>query len=152
MKKYVVFDIHGTIADVSHRLHFIEGPVKNWDEFHAAGKDDLPIESMIRLLAMIMERYPVVFCTTGPEKTRAEAVKWLKSKVGFYTNENVESIPLLMRKDKDYRHDEEIKPELLKNSGLTPENVLFIVEDRARVVEKLRKIGFKVLQCGPGLY
>jgi len=31
-----IFDIDGTLADVSHRLHYITGETKDWDAFFAA--------------------------------------------------------------------------------------------------------------------
>lgn len=32
--KYVIVDIDGTVADLSHRIHFIEGEKKDWDSFY----------------------------------------------------------------------------------------------------------------------
>ena len=41
MKKHLIVDIDGTIADLSHRLHHINGSSrKDWDAFFAACKYD----------------------------------------------------------------------------------------------------------------
>lgn len=57
---------------------------------------------------------------------------------------------ILMRKNKDYRHDTEVKPELLKNRGITPDDVAFILEDRNVMVQKWRELGFTCLQVAEG--
>lgn len=31
-----IFDLDGTVADLTHRLHFITGETKDWDGFHGA--------------------------------------------------------------------------------------------------------------------
>ena len=37
---FIIVDIDGTIADCSHRLHYIKGEKKDWNSFFkAAGKD-----------------------------------------------------------------------------------------------------------------
>jgi hypothetical protein len=52
-----------------------------------------------------------------------------------------------MRADDDDRDDVEVKVDMLEKAGLTPDKVLFIVEDRTKVVNKLRELGYVVLQC-----
>lgn len=47
--KAYIFDIDGTIADCSHRLHFITGEHKNWDAFYDACLDDAPINDVIKM-------------------------------------------------------------------------------------------------------
>lgn len=31
--EFVIVDIDGTVADLRHRIHFIEGEKKDWDSF-----------------------------------------------------------------------------------------------------------------------
>jgi phosphoglycolate phosphatase-like HAD superfamily hydrolase len=45
--KTVIFDLDGTLCDISHRLHFIENGNKDWDGFYAACPDDVPKPAMI---------------------------------------------------------------------------------------------------------
>ena len=33
--KYIVFDIDGVLADCSHRLHYIQKPIKDYDKFYS---------------------------------------------------------------------------------------------------------------------
>lgn len=45
--KYVIVDIDGTVADLSHRIHFIEGEKKDWDSFYNNVEKDKPIQHVI---------------------------------------------------------------------------------------------------------
>ncbi len=53
-----------------------------------------------------------------------------------------------LRKDNDRRSDTEVKRELL--ATLDKSKILFVVEDRSRVVEMWRSEGLVCLQCAPG--
>ena len=44
-----IFDIDGTIADLSHRLPHIQKTPKDWTAFFASVADDVPIEHTIKL-------------------------------------------------------------------------------------------------------
>lgn len=55
MTKAVIFDIDGTLADATHRLHHITRHPKNYDAFFAAVGDDSVIEP-VRDLAQALSR------------------------------------------------------------------------------------------------
>jgi hypothetical protein len=74
---------------------------------------------------------------------------------------------LIMRPDHDWRSDHELKPKMLVDfiTGLDPEKVWteehlavsrkvvwFILEDRDKVVEAWRNLGFRCWQTQPGGY
>jgi hypothetical protein len=44
----VAIDFDGTLADITHRLHFIQGEHKDWPAFYRACVDDTPIMPMIQ--------------------------------------------------------------------------------------------------------
>jgi len=150
MDKAVIFDLDGTICDCTHRLHLIQGENKDWEKFHDECINDEPIESMIDLLDTIVIDgcNKVVFCTTRPDTTKDVTIEWISRNTAMFGCE----VNILMRKSGDHRPDHVIKLENLENSGLTPEKVLFIVEDRKQVVVALRDAGYKVLQCAEGDY
>ena len=148
----VIFDIDGTIADCTHRLHMIEGDKKEWEKFFFACVDDKPIYRILMLLDYLVTDVGssnFIFCTSRPERTRKETVEWILTHTGFRM---LSKDKLLMRGDNDRRPDTIVKPELLEKAGLTPDKVLFIVEDRTKVVNKLRELGYTVLQCASGDY
>jgi hypothetical protein len=55
---------------------------------------------------------------------------------------------LILRKDRDRRSDTVVKREML--AGIDKSKILFVVEDRSRVVEMWRSEGLVCLQCAPG--
>ena len=42
MTKAVIFDIDGTLADCSHRLHHVTGDKRDWNKFFAEMSEDPP--------------------------------------------------------------------------------------------------------------
>lgn len=52
-----IFDIDGTLADLSHRLHFIQKKPADWDGFFAACSDDAPIPEVIELIQRLGKDY-----------------------------------------------------------------------------------------------
>ena len=45
----VIFDIDGTLADISERIHHIKRKPKNWNAFNEGMAQDKAIRSMVRL-------------------------------------------------------------------------------------------------------
>ena len=50
-----IFDIDGTLADCSHRLHYISGEHKDWDAFYKECVNDKPIMGVIEVLWSLQE-------------------------------------------------------------------------------------------------
>lgn len=89
--------------------------------------------------------YNIVFCTGRRESVREKTREWIKQHLAIGWNYG-----LLMRKDKDWRHDTEVKPELLAKAGGTLDNVYLILEDRDSMVAKWRELGYRCLQVNDG--
>lgn len=148
MKNTIVVDIDGTIAKVGDRLKYLQQEKKDWDSFYEHCDEDEPIDDMRQLVQDLdTAGYEIVYCTGRRESVRGKTTEWLIRK-GFPFSLG----RLLMRKDKDWRHDTEVKPELLAKAGITPDDVWFILEDRDSVVAKLRSLGFRVLQVNDGKF
>lgn len=141
-EEIVIFDIDGTLADVSERIHHVRQKPKNWKAFFKGMAEDKTIHSMVRLCNMLYESgVQIVLCSGRSEEHRPETVDWLeKHRVKFHE--------LLLRRDGDYRSDVDVKREIL--AGLDKDKILFVVEDRSRVVEMWREEGLVALQCAPG--
>jgi predicted secreted acid phosphatase len=138
----VVFDIDGTLADVSERLHHVRKPRKDWNAFFKGMAQDKAIHAMVRLCNLLHEGgVHVVLCSGRSEEHRKETVAWLK-------RQGVRYHELRLRRDRDRRSDTIVKRELLDD--IDRSRVLFIVEDRDRVVQMWRAEGFVCLQCAPG--
>lgn len=148
MKNTIIVDIDGTIAKVGDRLKYLQEEKKDWDAFYEHCDEDEPIKDIIELIELMqIHEYNIVFCTGRRESVRKKTEDWLSKNVWW-----VRECKLLMRKDNDWRHDTEIKPELLANAGITPDDVWFVLEDRDSVVAKLRSLGFRVLRVNDGKF
>jgi predicted secreted acid phosphatase len=138
----VIFDIDGTLADVSERIHYLRKKPKDWNAFFGGMAQDKAIHSMVRLCNLLYASgIQIILCSGRSEEHRAETVKWLAEKGVNYHD-------LLLRKDRDRRSDTVAKREML--AGIDRSKVLFVVEDRSRVVEMWRSEGLVCLQCAPG--
>ena len=147
-KNIVVVDIDGTIAKVGDRLKYLQQEKKDWDAFYEHCDEDEPIRDMCRLVEDIYEwGYNIVFCTGRRESVREKTREWIKQHLAIGWNYG-----LLMRKDKDWRHDTEVKPELLQKAGIMPDDVYFILEDRDSMVDKWRELGYRCLQVADGKF
>jgi len=141
-----IFDIDGTLADCTHRLHHIIGDTKDWDAFDEVGYLDTPIYPMIRVCnALYNAHFEILLLTGRNERVRSCTELWLE-KWGVCYNR------MLMRGLKDRRQDTEVKLELL-NSNYTPvqrESINSIFEDRQRLVDMFRAEGYHVCQVAKG--
>jgi putative acid phosphatase of HAD superfamily subfamily IIIB len=138
----VVFDIDGTLADVSERLHHVQARPKNWDAFFAGMAQDKAIRAIVRLCNLLHDAgLRVVLCSGRPETYRETTLAWLH-------REGVRFHELRLRRSRDRRSDTVAKREMM--ADLPPAEVLFIVEDRSAVVEMWRTAGYVCLQCAPG--
>ena len=153
MKSFIIFDIDGTLADITHRLHFIQGEKKDWEGFYGAMDKDQPIYEIALLLRLLIfttmtdTEYKVIFVTGRPEKYREKTMKWLDNIVHI---ENLNE-RLFMRKDGDYRQDYVVKREIvekLREQG----SIRMAFEDRNQVVQMYRSLGIRCLQVVDGDY
>jgi phosphoglycolate phosphatase-like HAD superfamily hydrolase len=138
----VIFDIDGTLADVSERIHHVRKKPKNWNAFFEGMAQDKAIHSMVRLCNILYASgIQIILCSGRNEKHRTETVAWL-------AQQGVNYHELLLRKEHDRRSDTVVKREIL--ATLDKSRILFVVEDRSRVVEMWRSEGLVCLQCAPG--
>lgn len=141
-EEIVIFDIDGTLADVSERLHHLRKKPRNWNAFFTGMVQDKAIHSMVRLCNILhASGIRIVLCSGRREAHRDETVKWLSEKGVKYHD-------LLLRKDHDRRSDTVVKREMLE--AIDKSQILFVVEDRSRVVGMWRAEGLVCLQCAPG--
>jgi phosphoglycolate phosphatase-like HAD superfamily hydrolase len=141
-QEIVIFDIDGTLADVSERIHHVRKKPKNWNAFFQGMARDKAIHSMVRLCNILYASgIQIILCSGRNEEHREQTVTWL-------AEHGVNYHDLRLRKNNDRRSDTEVKRELL--ATLDKSKILFVVEDRSRVVEMWRSEGLVCLQCAPG--
>ena len=141
-EEIVIFDIDGTLADISERSQYIRRKPRNWTAFNAGMAQDKAVHSMVRLCNILYDAgIRIILCSGRSEKNRPETMEWL-------ARQGVNYHELLLRQDEDYRSDTVVKREILRT--IVKEKILFVVEDRNRVVEMWREEGLVCLQPAPG--
>jgi phosphoglycolate phosphatase-like HAD superfamily hydrolase len=140
-EQVVIFDLDGTLADINHRLHFVQNGNKQWDEFYKACPNDGPKEPIIELARMCDDAGHTIVISSGrSENVRQETIDWLEK-------HNINYARLFMRPDNCYVKDTILKKNWLDEGLFGPkENILFVVEDRDSMVEMWRKQGLTCLQ------
>src|SRR6266436_8545187 len=101
-----IFDIDGTLADISHRLHFIQEKPADWRAFFAACPEDKPIAEVIEVAKALQPIHPIKLITGRSDEVEQETAQWINDQ-GIYFSD------LLMRKSGDHREDSIVKAELL---------------------------------------
>lgn len=152
-----IFDIDGTIADCSHRLHFIIKPKDvvlrpyevwsgDYDSFYSACSEDTPIDNVIRVLKAIKDSGVQVLYVTGrPEKCREKTLAWLNKYVG-----QTDGDCLYMRTDGDHREDFDVKREIYESKIRDNYRVAGVFEDRLSVILVWQRLGLTVFRVGDG--
>ena len=139
LRPFAVVDLDGTVADVRHRLHHLDGRPKNWDAFFAAASEDPPLVEGLAVVARLREDHELVYLTGRPEKCRRDTERWLD-------RHGLPRARLLMRRAGDRRPARQTKIEILRRlASERPVDVL--VDDDDAVVAAARAAGFPVLHA-----
>ena len=100
-----IFDIDGTLADISHRLHFIKKEPKDWKGFFEACSLDKPIPEVIAVMnALQAAKHTILVVTGRSSEIRDETYRWLNKHSALHHG-------LYMRNEGDHRTDDQILPE-----------------------------------------
>ena len=149
-KKCIIFDLDGTLRDLRHRLHHIQGNNKNYDAFHAEVSKDAPKEDVISLFYMANgylknqdgeDEFEIFIFSGCSESARKDTVEWL------YKEDMEDYDRLWMRPEGDYQSDVELKRSWLHKIQEEGYEVIFTVDDRQSVVDMWREEGVTCLQC-----
>lgn len=156
MKKAIIFDIDGTLANNLHRVPFLEGEKKNWDAFYQAMDEDAPNEPVVFLCKAVLdyvyrssdtENLKVFVFTGRPAQYEQRTKEWLNKTLGWHASIISN---LLMRPTGDHRPDYEVKQEMLDLLKAEGYEIMFTVDDRKQVVDMWRANGITCLQCAEG--
>ncbi len=175
MKKTVIFDLDGTLADIDARRKksIIDGkrinengksvPKLDWDVFFdpdniSLDKPNLPVIKMAQLLAE--DGFKIVIFSGRNDRSFFTTKSWLsRNRVPFHL--------LVMRPDKfkddswpiadgnpatkemRFMPDEILKKEML-DTFINKDEVFLVVDDRDKVVKMWRDLGLNTFQVAPG--
>ena len=142
----VIFDLDGTLCDVLHRRHFVANKPKNWKAWNAGMVNDTPnaaVEFVVRALTYYIDKdTDIIFVSGRSDDYREKTEDWL-------TKHCFEYHSLLMRKERDNRDDSIVKGEIADEIEKT-HNILFVFDDRKRVVDMWVNRGIWVFDVGQG--
>lgn len=128
----IIIDVDGTLAIMNGR-----GPFE-WSRVH----EDYPNQPVHDLLAG-MDSSKFVFMSGRDEVCRTETERWLRKYLGV-------DAPLYMRPAGDQRDDRIIKREIYDREIKGKLNVLFVLDDRDKVVRQWREMGLPCFQVAEG--
>lgn len=143
MKDIIVVDLDGTLANIDHRLHFIKQEKPDWKGFYKACNKDSVNEwcfALIRALTALGKDVRIV--TARSQEAYLLTSNWLQE---HGVDDYIYKFHFV-RGIGDYTSDDELKIKWLNESGLK-DRILFVVDDRQRVVDMWRKEGLVCLQC-----
>lgn len=150
MKNCYVFDIDGTLADLTHRLQHIQKAPKDWDAFFDACSKDASIEHMIVLCRTMVHYNEIIFVSGRAERCRSATVEWLHARNMWLLSWLHGPPRLYMRKDGDHRPDYQVKLDMLEVIRTDGWNPVMVFDDRDQVVRMWREQGIPCSQVADG--
>tara|TARA_B100001939_G_scaffold347495_1_gene369285 strand:+ start:1404 stop:1937 length:534 start_codon:yes stop_codon:yes gene_type:complete len=144
----VIFDVDGTLMDISQRRKFIDGSMgkKDWNAFRDSEnvmQDTPKFEIFALAKAMKAVGHRIIISSGRNKSQRAQTLKQLMMQGLVFD-------AVYMRSDSDYRPDFVVKADMLtkmKKDGFDP---IMAVDDRQQVVDMWRANGLTVLQVDEG--
>ena len=132
-------DIDGVLADVRHRLHYIERRPRDWDGFFAAAVEDPAHAEGLALVETLAAEHEIVFLTGRPRRCEADTERWL-------ARHGVGGHQVVMRPERDRRPAAIVKLELLRRLA-RGRTVAVIVDDDAEVIRTMADAGFPTFRA-----
>ena len=140
----IIFDIDGTLMDISHRKQFVEQRPKDWKSFRAETPNDKPnLDVFTVAIALQKAGHNIIIASGRNESQREITVKQLDRQGLIF-------VDMFMRADKNFISDVDLKRGMLqkmKDKGLNPE---IVFDDRTSVVDMWRQEGLRAVQVAPG--
>lgn len=142
----VICDIDGTLADLRHRIHYVQTSPKDWRNFFSHIMNDGLIVSTVQKIDRLMRGYDkpemLVLVSARPEEYRKETELWLELK-------GVDYATLIMRKTGDRRPDTQVKSDIYE-TYLKHYSIRKVFDDRPSVIRMWRSYKLNVEDCGNG--
>ena len=129
-----IFDIDGVVADVRHRVHFVERQPKNWNRFFAGAEDDSGLDEGIARVHEATAEHDIVWLTGRPEWLRPITAHWLSERL-------LPAGRLLMRPAQDYRPARFYKVSVMRKLA-AHDDIASFVDDDPDVIDAARAAGF----------
>lgn len=142
----IIFDVDGTLLDIEHRRHFVEGPNKDWDTFMDPAEmfKDIPNQPVVDIaIAMEKAGHEIIVVSARNERHRTVTENSLNV-AGVFRS------ALFLRPDGDFRSDAVFKQEVLDALIAQDWKPDMVFDDRNQVVEMWRSNGLTCVQVAKG--
>ena len=140
-KDATIWDLDGTLCNITHRRHHVLEKPKNWKLFFEGIKDDTVNEAVEDIYHAT--NHTKILVSGRGEEYRRETEEWLE-------RNGIDYFALFMRNFGDHRDDTIVKREI-HDKYLKPYfDIKWIVDDRKRVVDMWRGLGYTVFHCDEG--
>lgn len=138
----VVSDMDNTLSDATHREHLLDKSKgnPNWRAFFSKMGDDPCNQWCKFIINSTSDNCLAIIVSARPEDYRNVTESWLLHNDIIYNK-------MYMRASGDYRRDDIVKEQILDFELLTRYEVVFWLDDRKQVIEKIRSRGITVLDC-----
>lgn len=136
----VIFDMDGTLCDVSAVRHFVEGEDRNFDAFHAASMECPPHQHVVDALRQAQsDGHAILIVTARSSKWRDYTIKWLDRL-------DITFDRLYMRFEADFRPDYVIKKDILKQIIDDHFRPIHAWDDSPKIIALWRDNGIEVTE------
>ena len=143
----LIFDVDGTLMDITHRRHFVDGAQpKDWAQFldPEVMKGDTPNQPIVDIaLAMQDWGHEIVVVSARNERHRDVTESQLRAA-------GIEFSQLFLRPDGDFRSDDGFKEEVLDALLANDWKPDMVFDDRDQVVAMWRRRGLTCVQVAKG--
>ena len=138
----VIFDIDGTLCDISKRKHLVaDKSNKAWKDFFSRIPEDEPrLDIIQKLIEYNVGGYDVFLVSGRPDTYKKETIEWLEKYEIPFTS-------LLMRRGGDKRPDTEVKKEIYE-TYLKGRKIAKVYDDRPSVIRMWQELGLEVVDVG----
>lgn len=146
VKGFVICDIDGTIANIDHRLHYVQDvEKKDWKSFFKAmGDDKLRVDTWKLLNEFDAQGYQIIFVSARPEDYRQETEWWLDANI------DLPYAGVIMRASGDKRPDTEVR-EQIYDQLFAKYPIHKVIDDRPSVIRMWQSKGLDVIDVGKGV-
>lgn len=140
-----IFDLDGTLAEISHRRHFVEGLKKDWKAFYAACVNDAPNWPVISVFRALRSTGARLWIWSGrSDEVQEQTERWLH-------RHQLDFDAILMRPQGDYTPDDKLKRQWYEWMADEDRQALTAVfDDRTRMVRMWRDLGVPCFQVADG--
>lgn len=143
----VLFDLDGTLANVTHRRHHVEKARKkdaDWRAFYAACEFDTVNIPVARCFDAHRAAGSQVWIVSGrSDEVKRQTEEWL-GRNSLWPDR------LLMRPQSNYEADVTLKQRWLHDGIIPRDRILCVYDDRTSVVNMWRSEGLACFQVAPG--